>query len=220
MFHILAFVRLSSWWIFRLTFRIGERFWGWFWEGIPRLLPSLFPSHRLKARHLVSASRGMRSIMETDNPNKKLMLDDMPLFLKVAAAIDFVLGSHRTHSIHWHTWHFWGCRVYRNHWSVQTTPKPSIRGRSLSSQSSRNRVSSLSERSGRLAGCTIHATRVLTIFRWPCNWKANCTYIKESSQLRWIDPPQNEMKWTKMLLRLWSWNWELDFFGPWVYYVI
>lgn len=31
--------------------------------------------------------------METDNPTKKLMLDDMPLFLKVAAAIVFVLGA-------------------------------------------------------------------------------------------------------------------------------
>ena len=31
--------------------------------------------------------------MEADNTTKKLMLDDMPLFLKVAAAIVFVLGA-------------------------------------------------------------------------------------------------------------------------------
>ena len=34
------------------------------------------------ARHLISASKGMRSIMEEKSETSKLKLDDMPLFLK------------------------------------------------------------------------------------------------------------------------------------------
>lgn len=55
-------------------------------------LPTDLPDRRKVLRHLVSASRGMRSIMETDNPTKKLMLDDMPLFLK-GPLIEFAVKS-------------------------------------------------------------------------------------------------------------------------------
>lgn len=44
-------------------------------------LPTVFAVLE-RARHLISASKGMRSIMEDKTPNQRLKLDDMPLFLK------------------------------------------------------------------------------------------------------------------------------------------
>ena len=44
---------------------------------------SLFLQHF--ARHLISASKGMRSILEEKSPTTRLKLDDMPLFLKAGS---------------------------------------------------------------------------------------------------------------------------------------
>ncbi|CAK8988044.1 unnamed protein product [Durusdinium trenchii] len=55
-------------------------------------LPTDLPDRRKLLRHLVSASRGMRSIMETNSPEKRLHLDDLPLFLK-GPLIEFSVKS-------------------------------------------------------------------------------------------------------------------------------
>eukprot|EP00913_Durusdinium_trenchii_P035678 g33383.t1 len=57
-------------------------------------LPTDLPDRRKLLRHLVSASRGMRSIMETNSPEKRLHLDDLPLFLK-GPLIEFSLYIHQ-----------------------------------------------------------------------------------------------------------------------------
>lgn len=55
-------------------------------------LPTDLPDRRKLLRHLISASKGMRSIMEEKSETSKLKLDDMPLFLK-GPLIEFSVKS-------------------------------------------------------------------------------------------------------------------------------